>query len=156
MIPSSPRNSICEQDSLPPREQETGSTMEKATYSIVPQCSLTIEDPLDPLQFASPKSCMAPFLSTPVSGCLIERPLETGELSATRVLDPTESFPSLLSWNIAGLAGKLKDPSWLKFVDDYNLICLQETWLTSIEAAFINGFQVLFQASTPSPAGRAS
>lgn len=54
--------------------------------------------------------------------------------------------------DIAGLATKVTDPQWLTFIDQFAIICLQETWVK--DAIHINGFQTLNTPAIESKQGR--
>lgn len=60
---------------------------------------------------------------------------------------------NLLTWNIAGLASKIDDPFWLKFVRNFSVINLQETWLVDSNHV-LEGYQAFFVPATPSVGGR--
>lgn len=49
---------------------------------------------------------------------------------------------ALLSWNVAGLSNKIKDPTFLAFIDNFNVICLQECWDQC--ETHINGYRTFF------------
>lgn len=66
----------------------------------------------------------------------------------------TPCSSSLVSWNIAGLADKVCDPTWLTFIKQHAVICLQETWLVE-KNVFIEGYQSFFTPADPSRSGRA-
>nr|XP_034972059.1 uncharacterized protein LOC118085475 [Zootoca vivipara]XP_034996355.1 uncharacterized protein LOC118097532 [Zootoca vivipara] len=56
-----------------------------------------------------------------------------------------------LCWNIAGWRGKKFDPDFLKFINSFQIILLQETW--EEEAIEINGYDLISLPACPSPKG---
>ena len=136
---------------LPP-----GPTATRVSYPTISQRPSAAESLVGVPHPWSPNPCLRPYLtnSNTASPGPVSRIDDT--FNTSNALDSLERPPSLISWNIAGLAGKLNDQHWLKIIDDFTIICLQETWLTRTDSAFINGFQAFFQPAIPSAAGRAS
>lgn len=58
---------------------------------------------------------------------------------------------SFLCWNIAGWRGKKSDPDFLKFVNLFQVILLQETW--EEEVIDINGYDTILLPASPSLKG---
>lgn len=48
------------------------------------------------------------------------------------------SYLNLVSWNIAGLSGKLDDPGWRDYISAFEVCLFQETW--ALEECFMEGF----------------
>lgn len=53
-----------------------------------------------------------------------------------------------LVWNIAGLVSKCNDPAWVKFVKQFLVINLQETWSVECDL-FLEGYRAFFIPATP-------
>lgn len=55
----------------------------------------------------------------------------------------TERSRHILSWNMAGWMNEFVDPEFITYMQSFDLLCLQETWLTDTTSIHLQGFKIV-------------